>query len=71
MNNWRMMTLTAQIHREDGSYWADVPELPGVFAAGETLDELFESLREGVSMVLGSDSASDTVQVDGALISIS
>lgn len=71
MNNWRMTTLTAQIHRENGSYWADVPELPGVFAAGETLDELFESLREGVSLVLESDPESETVRVDRALISIS
>jgi predicted RNase H-like HicB family nuclease len=31
--------LTARIHIEDGSYWADVPELPGCFASGDTLDE--------------------------------
>ena len=29
--------LTANIHREDGSYWADVPELPGCFASGDSL----------------------------------
>ena len=40
------------IHLEDGSYWADVPELPGCFASGETLDELFSSLREGVRLYL-------------------
>ncbi|MCB0869150.1 MAG: type II toxin-antitoxin system HicB family antitoxin [Solirubrobacterales bacterium] len=65
-----MTTLTAQIHREDGAYWADVPDLPGVFATGETLDQLFESLREGVSLVLDSDATSDVVRVDGAVISI-
>jgi predicted RNase H-like HicB family nuclease len=42
------MELTANIHLEDRSYWADVPELPGCFASGDTLDELFESLREGI-----------------------
>ncbi len=42
------MELTANIHLEDGSYWADVPELPGCFAAGDTLDELVNSLREGM-----------------------
>lgn len=26
------MELTARIHIEEGSYWADVPELPGCFA---------------------------------------
>lgn len=46
------MDLTARIHLEDGSYWADVAELPGCFASGDTLDELFESLREGVAMCL-------------------
>lgn len=48
----RLMDLTARIHLEDGSYWADVAELPGCFASGDTLDELFESLREGVAMCL-------------------
>lgn len=70
MNSWNMTTLTAQIHHEDGAYWADVPDLPGVFATGETLDELFDSLREGVSLVLEEDAASDAVRVDGAVISI-
>jgi predicted RNase H-like HicB family nuclease len=46
------MELTARIHLEDGSYWADVPELPGCFASGDTLDELFESLREGIALLL-------------------
>jgi predicted RNase H-like HicB family nuclease len=46
------MELTARIHIEQGSYWADVPELPGCFASGDTLDELFESLREGVALHL-------------------
>lgn len=46
------MELTARIHIEDDNYWADVPELPGCFAAGDTLDELFESLKEGVALCL-------------------
>ncbi len=70
MSHQVMTTLTAQIHREDGSYWADVPEFPGVFATGDTLDELFESLREGVSLVLETELGSGSVSVDGAVISI-
>lgn len=70
MNSSAMTKLTAQIHHEDGTYWADVPDLPGVFATGDTLDELFTSLREGVSMVLEGTPAPGTVRVDGALISI-
>jgi len=46
------MELTARIHAEDGSYWADVPELPGCFASGDTLGELFEALQEGVVLYL-------------------
>jgi predicted RNase H-like HicB family nuclease len=47
--------LTVRIHSEDGGYWADVPDLPGCFATGDTLDELFESLREGIALYLAED----------------
>jgi predicted RNase H-like HicB family nuclease len=46
---------TARIHLEEGSYWADVPELPGCFASGDTLDELFESLQEGIALYLADE----------------
>ena len=49
------MELTARIHIEDGSYWADIPELPGCFASGETLDELFASLQEGIDLYLADE----------------
>ncbi len=49
------MELTARIHIEDDSYWAGVPEIPGCFASGETLDDLFESLREGVALYLADE----------------
>lgn len=41
-------------HDEDGSLWATVEELPGVFATGDTMDELRESLQEGISLYLAS-----------------
>ena len=53
----KSMEVTANVHWEDGSYWADVPELPGCFASGDTLDELFSSLREGIQLYLGEESA--------------
>jgi predicted RNase H-like HicB family nuclease len=28
------MELKINVHLEDGSYWADVPELPDCFASG-------------------------------------
>ena len=49
------MELTVNVHLEDGSYWADVPELPGCFATGDTLDELFDSLREGIQLYLAAE----------------
>lgn len=49
------MELTVNIHSEDESYWADVPELPGCFASGDTLDELFDSLRDGIQLYLDEE----------------
>jgi predicted RNase H-like HicB family nuclease len=49
------MELTARIHIEDNSYWADVPELPGCFASGDTRDELFDSLQEGIALYLADE----------------
>jgi predicted RNase H-like HicB family nuclease len=46
-------TYTIEVHHEDdGSYWAEVRELPGCFASGQTLDELREALGEAISLVL-------------------
>jgi predicted RNase H-like HicB family nuclease len=44
------MELTVRVHQEDGSYWAEVVELPGCFASGETLDELRTALDEAVRL---------------------
>lgn len=45
--------FTVNLHREDdGSFWAEVVELPGCFATGETLDELREALEEAISLYL-------------------
>lgn len=49
------MELTVNVHFEDGSYWAEVPELPGCFASGDTLDELFSSAREGIRLYLAEE----------------
>jgi predicted RNase H-like HicB family nuclease len=49
--------LTARIHIEEGRCWADVSELPGCFAAGDTLGELFESLQEGIALCLADETS--------------
>ena len=53
-----------RIHDEDGSLWATVDEVPGCFAAGETMDELTESLREGLSLALSSKSVDVSVHIE-------
>jgi predicted RNase H-like HicB family nuclease len=42
----RQIEIQALVHEEEGSYWAEVPSCPGLFASGFTLDELVEGLRE-------------------------
>jgi predicted RNase H-like HicB family nuclease len=50
------MQLTAEVHHEDGAYWAEISELPGCFAAGDTPAELIESLEEAAMLYLDKDS---------------
>ena len=54
------MEYTARIHHEDGTYWAELPELPGVFASGDTVDELLDGLKEAVALYLGDGENSAT-----------
>jgi predicted RNase H-like HicB family nuclease len=44
--------LHVDVHRDDGSYWAEVRELPGCFASGDTVAELIESVEEAVALYL-------------------
>ena len=46
--------LHVNVRLEDESLWATVEEYPGVFATGDNLDELRESLQEGIALVLAS-----------------
>ncbi len=61
------MDLHAVIHDEDGTYWAEVMELPGCFASGHDLEEVKEGLIEAIILVLGEERASEgpiSVRVD-------
>ena len=52
----------AVVHtEEEGSYWAEVPELPGCFTQGDTLDELYHNLVEAIACHL--DVATNRVRV--------
>ena len=48
------------VHAEDGTYWAEVPELPGCFATGRNLNELNEALNEAIGMCLDDDTEMDS-----------
>ena len=45
----------ATVRQEDGSYWAEVDELPGCFASGQTLDELLDAVTEAIAIYLADD----------------
>ncbi|MCL2395144.1 MAG: type II toxin-antitoxin system HicB family antitoxin [Acidimicrobiaceae bacterium] len=49
--------LHVDVHHEEGSYWAEVRELPGCFASGDTVAELIESIEEAVALYLAPDGA--------------
>jgi predicted RNase H-like HicB family nuclease len=44
-----------EVHRDDQDLWAEVSELPGCFATGETLAGLMEALEEAVALYLSDD----------------
>jgi predicted RNase H-like HicB family nuclease len=44
--------LHVNVRHEDDAFWATVDEFPGVLATGDDLDELRESLQEGIALIL-------------------
>jgi predicted RNase H-like HicB family nuclease len=46
--------LHVSVRLEDGAYWATVEEFPGVFATGANLEELRESMAEGIALILAA-----------------
>jgi predicted RNase H-like HicB family nuclease len=55
--------LHVNVHHEDGSYWAEVRELPGCFAAGDTAAELIDSVEEAVALYLAPREAEEAPPV--------
>jgi predicted RNase H-like HicB family nuclease len=49
-------SFRAVVHAEvGGGYWAEVPELPGCFTQGVTLDEIYQNLAEAIACHLDVD----------------
>lgn len=53
--------LRVLVHQEDGMYWAEVPTHPGLFASGETMDELLEAVGEAWHLYAHDDEAARPV----------
>lgn len=59
-----------KVHHEDGSYWAEVPEMPGLFVSGDSIEEIREALAEAIGLYLTSKNVSinvQTVELNGPL----
>ena len=61
----QQLALHVDVHHEDGSYWAEVRELPGCFASGDTAAELIESVQEAVALYLAPpDGEASPVEIE-------
>jgi predicted RNase H-like HicB family nuclease len=48
-----LAVYTLRVHDEpDGTWWAEVDELPGLFTSGHDRDELLSNLSEAMSLYL-------------------
>lgn len=68
----KVETYTLEIHHDpEYGYEAEVKELPGCFAAGATLDELYESVSAAIGLYLSEGNKKVTatlVDHDGDVI---
>ena len=52
------MEWKVKMHHEEDSYWAEVVDLPGCLASGDTIDELLEALTEAIALCVEDDVSS-------------
>lgn len=56
---------TVRVHDEpDGSWWAEIDELPGCFASGHEPGEIREHLEDAISTYLSESGRAVTVSVE-------
>ncbi len=70
----------AVLHKEDGAYWVDFPDLPGCQSFGETLCETIENAKEALvghclamidqKMKLPLPSEIDEIDLEGGTVAI-
>jgi predicted RNase H-like HicB family nuclease len=59
--------LHVNVRHEDEAFWATVDEFPGVLATGDDLNELRESLQEGIALILACPGEEPPAVTLGAL----
>jgi predicted RNase H-like HicB family nuclease len=45
----RRYRVTIEHDQETGTYWAQVPALPGCFTQGDTIDDVLANLQEAIT----------------------
>ncbi len=50
------------IHKGENGFWATVAQLPGVFAAGKTHEELVECLSEAIELYMDEVGVPDALE---------
>jgi predicted RNase H-like HicB family nuclease len=58
-----LRTVTLLVRWEDGHLWAEVQEMPGCFAAGESFLELLEALEEAIGQWLSDSDHPHNVRI--------
>lgn len=46
------MRVTVLIHEEQDGFWAEVPDLPGCYSQGDTLEEMIQNIKEAIACFL-------------------
>lgn len=49
------MKFDVILHKEDNSYWAEVPALKGCFTQGETVEKIEKNIKEAITAWLSVD----------------
>lgn len=63
-----LRTYTVIVHEaepEEGGFWAEVEELPGCFASGDSLDELETDIRDAIETYILSLAANGEAVPEG------
>src|SRR5437868_15335969 len=65
------MKIKVVVHEaEEGSFWAEVPAIPGCATQGETMDELLRNVQEAIEACLSVDIAEPMADPRGRVLEI-